>query len=153
MVGPGCCLVGPRPYQARPWLRHCTGLKQRYYIASFSLQLLYIHTWNQGYFYYSWFTLYIKYTVEPFHYGHPCRPVPMPGGGVGGGGRIHLNPPSLAVEVHSCRMLHACILTNNSICKVIDVQYTWRRGLCKRCQSLFPPLYYLCFMLTSSWYD
>ena len=23
MLGPGCCLVGPRPYQARPWLRHC----------------------------------------------------------------------------------------------------------------------------------
>ena len=23
LVGPGCCLVGPRPYQARPWLRHC----------------------------------------------------------------------------------------------------------------------------------
>ena len=21
-LGPGCCLVGPRPYQTRPWLRH-----------------------------------------------------------------------------------------------------------------------------------
>ena len=25
MLGPACCLVGPRPYQARPWLRHCFG--------------------------------------------------------------------------------------------------------------------------------